>query len=72
MWRKTCKHGQRLAKDAKAQAEHAHNEVNLNATCIEVVKKKKGAMLHRVEVINATIVEEARRKDSALHVHIIG
>ena len=44
-----------VAKDAKNQAEHAHNEIKSNAPWIEIVKNHKGAIMDRVEVMNVTL-----------------
>ena len=46
--------------------------MKLNALWIEVVKKQKVAIVNRVEVINGTLEEEAKRKACALHVRVIG
>ena len=56
-----------MAKDAKAQAEHA-KEVKANVPWIEVVKKQKGTSMDRMEMMNATLEEEAKRKARVLHV----
>ena len=61
-----------VAKDAKTQAEHAQNEIKLNAPWIEVVKKQKGVIVDRFEVMNATLEKEAKRKARALHVRVTG
>ena len=61
-----------VAKDAKNQAEHAQNEIKSNAPWIEIVKNHKGAIMDRVEVMNATLEEEAKRKARALHVRVTG
>ena len=61
-----------IAKDAKAQAEHAQNEIKANAPWIEVVKKQKGTSMDRMAMMNATLEEEAKRKARALHVRVVG
>jgi hypothetical protein len=52
MGRKKMQTQEGVAKDAKTQAEHAQKEVRLYALWIKV-KKQKGAMVDRVEVMNS-------------------
>ena len=61
-----------IAKEAKAQAEHAQNEIKANAPWIEVVKKQKGTSMDRMAMMNATLEEETKRKARALHVRVVG
>ena len=61
-----------MARDAKAQAEHAQKEIKANAPWIEVVKKQKGTSMDRMEMMNATLEEEAKRKARVLHVRVVG
>ena len=56
-----------MGKDAKAQAEHAEQEIKANAPCIAAMKKLKGTSMDKMEMINTTL-EEAKRKALALHV----
>ena len=57
-----------MAKDAKAQAEHAQKEIDANTPWIEVVKKQKRPSIDRMEMMNATFEEEAKGKACVLHV----
>ena len=59
-----------MVKDVKAQADHAQKEMKGNAPWIEVVKKQKGTLVDRMEMMNTTFEEEAKRKACALHVHV--
>ena len=61
-----------MAKDTKAQVEHAQKEIKANAPWIEVVKKQKGTSMDRMEMMNATLEEEAKRKARVLHVRVVG
>lgn len=54
-----------VAKQNKAEAEE-------NAKWIEVVKKHKGMPDNKVEVMNATLEEEAKRRARTLHVRVTG
>mgnify|MGYP007132923090 CR=1 FL=1 len=38
-----------MAKDAKAQVEHANKEIKANAPKIEVVKKQKGTLVDKMQ-----------------------
>ena len=42
-----------MAKDAKAQVEHAQKEINANSPRIEVVKKQKQTSVDKMEMVNA-------------------
>ena len=57
-----------MAKDANTQAEHAHNKIKANTLQLEVVKKQKGTSVDKMEMNNASLEEEAKRKARALYV----
>lgn len=58
-----------VTKQKMESVEHVMKE---NAEWIEVVKKHKGMPGNRVDVMNATLEEEARRRARALHVRVVG
>ena len=60
-----------FADVAKQKMENVEHVVKENAEWIEVVKKHKGTPENRVEVMNATLEEEARRRAHALHVRVV-
>ena len=49
-----------VAKYAKVQVELAQKEINANAPWIEVVKKQKGTLVDKMQMINATLKEAMR------------
>ena len=58
-----------MAKEAKAQVQHAQKEIKANAPWIDVVKKQKGTSMNRM---NAALEEEAKRKARMVHVQVVG
>ena len=61
-----------MAEDAKAQAEHVLKEINANIAWMEVVIKRKRALVNKMKMMDATLEEQAIRKICALHVLMVG
>ena len=60
-----------MAEDAKAQAEHALKEINANIAWIKVVIKRKRTSVNKMEMLDATLEEQAIRKVRALCVLMV-
>lgn len=64
-----------VEKELKSFAEVTKKtqvEIEENAKWIDVVKKNKGIPANKIEVMNATLEEETKRKVRALHVRVTG
>ena len=60
-----------IAKDAKAQANHAQTKIKANAHRIRGSEKAKRCIGRQMEVMHATL-EQAKRKVFALNAQIVG
>ena len=60
-----------VAKYAKVQGRVAQKEINANTPWIEIVKKRKGTLVDKIQMINAKLDEEAKMKARALHVWVV-
>ena len=52
--------------------EKVENVTKENAEWIDVTKENKGSTGNKVDIMNSTLEEEARRKARALRVHVVG
>ena len=61
-----------VVEGTKKQMEKVENVTKENAEWIDVTKKNKGSAGNKVDIMNATLEEEARRKARALRVRVVG